>query len=200
LDWKTGRGECTICSVDQRFTTLFNRSAQQSRAAKIFLRIVVFPFFLPLFILAGISICWTYFDKLRQRRKEGQFAEQMKAANRLMTWQEFEQATKDDLGTVIGETLSLKGPFRIWWTTEDIPASSPHKWNREKHLAWLEPEFLPFFEWCYENFTSPKSGRARLVVIPEEERKDLIKHLPAVPFVSSFSSLSLRSQEKLTSW
>jgi hypothetical protein len=119
----------------------------------------------------------------------------MKAANRLMTWQEFKQATENSSGTIIGEFLSSKGPSRIWWTTENILASSPHKWNREKHLAWPEREFLPFFEWCYKNFTSPKSGRARLVAIPEVERKDLIKNLPGVPFVSSYSSLSLRSQE-----
>jgi hypothetical protein len=99
--------------MDQPFTTLFNRSAQQSRATKIFLAIVVFPFFLPLFVLAGISICLTYFHKLRQRRKEGQFAEQMKAANRLMTRQEFKQATEDGSGSFISESLSPKGPFRI---------------------------------------------------------------------------------------
>jgi len=181
--------------MDQPFTTLFNRSAQQSRATRIFWGIVVFPFFLPLFAIGGISICWTYLDKLRQQRKERQFSEQMRDANRRITWQEFKEATEDGSGTIIGESLSPKGPSRIWWTTENIPASSPHKWNREKHLAWPEPEFLPFFEWCYENFTSPKSGRAQLVVIPEIEGKDLLKNFTGVPFVSSYSSPSLRSQE-----
>lgn len=69
----------------------------------------------------------------------------MKKAGRLMQWQEFKQAQANGMGTAIGEYLSTKGPFRLWWTPDDIHAKSPHEWKREQHVAWMESEFLPFF-------------------------------------------------------
>jgi hypothetical protein len=126
------------------------------------LGVLVFPFFLPLVILSPISIPWTQISRLNQGRKERKFTEQMSASGRLMTWKALQLALDHRQGTVIGEYLSMSGPFRMWWTSDNVPAVSPHRWEREKHLAWLEPKFLPFFEWTYEQFTNPKSGLARL--------------------------------------
>lgn len=155
------------------------------------------PIYIPLlFIGAAISIPWSYVYKLRRRRDEEKFVEEMNAVGRLMTWDEFQAVTQTGRGTVIGEYLSTKGPFRVWWTPEDIPAVSPHKWNRGHHWAWPEAEFSPFFQWCHERYTNPRSGVARLVRIPEEERKGLMKKVSDVPFVSTFSSVSLRSQRR----
>ena len=91
----------------------------------------------------------------------------MKEAGRLMEWQEFKQV--EGTGTPIGEYLSTKGPFRLWWTPDDIGATSPHKSKRQHHFAWMESEFLPFFVWCYERYTNPQTGAARLVTVPEQE-------------------------------
>ena len=124
--------------------------------------IVLAPIYVPLFFLgAAVSIPWTYIQKSVQRRRERQFTEQMKKAHRLMDWQAFQQAQQNGTGTAIGEYLSTKGPFRLWWTAEDIQALSPHEWKREQHFAWIEDEFRPFFEWCYARYTNPQSGTAQ---------------------------------------
>ncbi len=145
-----------------------------------------------LFLAAAISIPWTHIQKLNQRRKERGFAGDMKKADRLMDWQEFSQAMQSGAGTVIGEYLSTKGPFRLWWTPDDIPATSPHIWKREQHVAWMEPEFLPFFQWCYARYTNPQSGLAQLVPVPEEARNQLKAMLTSSRFVSTCSFRSLR--------
>jgi hypothetical protein len=207
LDWKTAGGKSKISSMEESFTTLFEPSPRKpaelpddKKGRKPFkVSILFLPIYLPLFFMAAaISIPWTHVYRLRQRRKERRFAEQMKAAGRLMTWLEFKRVIGNGEGTAIGEYLSTKGPFRLWWTPEDIPANSPYRCDREKHLAWLEQEFLPFFTWCYERFTQPQSGLARLVSVPEEERKELPKTLASVRFVSICSFRSLREKRLKT--
>jgi hypothetical protein len=143
------------------------------------------PIYLPLFLIAGaLSIPWTYVLRLRQRRQERQFATLMESSGRIMTWKEFETAIENGQGTAIGEFLSMKGPFRLWWTREDIPAVSPHSCDRQHHLAFPEPEFAPFFDWCHAQFTNPRSGRAQLVIVPKEDRKGLKTKLEGARFVS----------------
>jgi hypothetical protein len=149
--------------------------------------------FIPLlFIVGAISIPWVYVQKSRQRRRERRFADQMKKAGRLMQWREFKQAIANSTGTAIGEYLSMKGPFRLWWTLDDIPATSPHEWKREHHFALIEAEFLPFFQWCYARYTSPRFGLAQLVPIPEEEQNQLKSILENNRFVSTYSFRLLR--------
>jgi len=37
-----------------------------------------------------------------------------------MAWFEFQRVADDACGTLIVERLSLKGPFRWWWTPENV--------------------------------------------------------------------------------
>jgi len=189
--------------MEGSFTTLFKESLKgfaeppgDPKSRKPFkVSILFLPIYLPLLFIGGaISIPWTYVQKLKHRRDERKFAKQMIAVGRLTTWKELQLAIENGQGTVIGEYLSTKGPFRLWWTSEDIPTISPHRCDREEHWAWSEPEFLPFFEWCYAKFTNPQSGLARLVCVPEEERKGLMKKLSGVRFVSTCSFMSLREK------
>jgi hypothetical protein len=169
---------------------------EPSRRKPFRVPVVFAPIYIPLLFLAGaVSIPWTYIQKSVQRRQERRFTEQMKKAGRLMQWQEFTQAEGNGAGTAIGEYLSTKGPFRLWWTTEDIPALSPHEWKREQHVAWIEPDFLPFFEWCYARYTNPQSGLARLVPVPEKERNELKTMLTSIRFVSTCSFRPVRAKE-----
>lgn len=177
--------------------------ARQPPRRKPFKVPVVFaPIYIPLLFLAGAaSIPWGYIQKSVQRRQERIFADQMKKAGRLIEWQEFKHAEANGEGTVIGEYLSMKGPFRLWWTPEDVVTASPHKCKREQHFAWAEPEFLPFFEWCYARYTNPQTGVARLVPVPESERIQLKAMLTSTRFVSTCSFRSLRerhSRSRLT--
>jgi hypothetical protein len=119
----------------------------------------------------------------------------MSAAGRLMTWKEFQVAIENGRGTAIGELLSTQGPFRLWWTAENILAVSPHKYDRDHHFAWPDPELVPFFEWCHAQFANPQSGRARLDCVPEEERKRLKEKLSGIQFVSTCFFPALREKD-----
>lgn len=147
------------------------------------------PIYVPLlFVVGAMSIPWGYVQKQRQRRQERQFAMQMELSGRMMTWEAFESALESGLGTTIAESLSMKGPFRIWWTPEDIPVISPHNCNPQRYFAFPEPGFALFFDWCRARFTDPRSGQARLVLVPKEE-KALKTKMASARFVSicSFS-------------
>ena len=123
--------------------------------------------------------------------------EQMKNTGRLMEWQEFKQAEASGGGTAIGEYLSFpKGPFRLWWTAEDIQGTTPHKWPQEMTEGWLDSEFQPFFKWCYLRYTNAECGLARLVRVPEEQKRELRKALADVRYVS-IDSFHPRREEKL---
>ncbi len=182
--------------MESPFITLFNRpaagqkgpdSAASGRAGRVIGPPVSLLLIPVLFIGAAISIPWVYIQRRVRRRREKRFTEEMQAVGRHMTWKELELAIANNQGTIIGEYLSSKGPFRLWWTEEDIPAVSPYKCDRKEHVAWFEPEFAPFFEWCYARFTNPQSGIARFVVIPAEEHKKLYEKITRARFVSTCS-------------
>src|SRR5215468_10555379 len=83
------------------------------------------PIFTVLLLVAWpLSIPWTYIGEAVQRRQERKFADQMKSAGRLMLWDELKQVAANGSGTVIGEHLSMKGPYRVWWTPENVPEES----------------------------------------------------------------------------
>jgi hypothetical protein len=192
--------------MESSFITLFDKPRPDGREPPAALegknpRHIPMPFsllFIPvMFIGAAISIPWSCVDNLVKGRREKRFAKEIQAASRSMTWKEFGSAMENEQGTIIGEYLSFKGPFRLWWTEEDIPAASPYKWERED-FAWYEPQFTPFFEWCYARFTNPQSGTARLVMVPAEERKGLREKLSGTRYVSicSFAKASGRPKEQ----
>ena len=153
--------------MEDSFTTLFQQSvkayakssAAESWKAKV-LGIVLFPIVVPaLLIGAAISIPLAQIMRVKQ------------------DWAELKSAMGAGKGTVIGEYRSMKGPFRLWWTPEDIPKTSPYACGKEVSKEWAEMESQKFFRWCYSRFTKPEDGLARLVVVPEEERKRLTKTL-----------------------
>ena len=165
--------------MEHSFITLFKGPSKQPTAARpgkskrgrsYEIPAIFAPIYLPLLIIAAVlSIPWTYVQRLKQRHRERKFAEQMRKDGRIMAWDEFESALKERRGTTISEVLGIKGPFRIWWTPEDVRAISPSLCPNEGQV-WTElqsAEFRPFFDWCYAQFTNPNSGRARLVQIPE---------------------------------
>jgi hypothetical protein len=143
-----------------------------SRSKPLKVPVIFAPIYVPVFLIVGaLSIPWTSIRKSVKSRQERRFAEQMRKVGRVMEWSEFKRAESIASGTVIGEWLSIKGPFRLWWTPDDIPKITPHKWNREKHVAWMDPGFLPFYQWCYARYTNPEAGVAQLVPVSKEERE-----------------------------
>ena len=126
----------------------------------------------------------TYVMRFLQRRSERRFARAMMAAKRAMTWEDFELALREKRGTAIGEYLSLKGPFRLWWTEDDIPSVSPYNYDRGNHFAYWDSEYAPFFNWCRSVYTASGAGSAKLVQVPDGHRINLKAMLNGARFVS----------------
>ena len=144
--------------------------------------------FVPLLLIAAaISLPFAYLMRFLQRRSERRFAGAMLASNRAMTWEDFEAANRENRGTAIGEALSRKGPFRLWWTPDDVPAVCPHKPDRPRNFAVWEAEFAPFFRWCRTIYTDPDAGSAKLVIVPDAQRTQVANKLEGVRYVSTCS-------------
>jgi hypothetical protein len=209
LQWKTSDVKSRISDMQPSFITLFKESrlgptaphgGERPTRKGIKIPVVFFPIYAPLLLLAAaIGIPVSHFLLWKQCIDERKFIAKMKSARRFMKWDDFKQAMERNEGTAIGEYLSMKGPFRLWWTPENIPTTSPYRCDRENHFVFPEEEFAPFFEWSYGRFTHPQRGLARLVEVPEEERKDWTKTLTGGRIVSACSFRSIRERSEFKS-
>jgi hypothetical protein len=77
-------------------------------------------------IAAPLSIPVTKVWQALKRRQERKFVTEMKSADRLVSWTEARSYMENGNGFLISEHFSLKGPTRLWWTPDDVPAISPH--------------------------------------------------------------------------
>jgi hypothetical protein len=50
----------------------------------------------------------------------------MKAANRSVSWAEACSRAENGNGCLISDHQSMKGPVRVWWTSNDVPAITPY--------------------------------------------------------------------------
>jgi hypothetical protein len=118
--------------------------------------------FLLMLLAVPISIPWGLIRNWHQQRKERAFTEDLRQRQRLMAWEEFLQVMEERRGTLIWEAYSLKGPFRYWWTPEDVRKLSPHPvgdWMR----SGGDRSYVDFSYWCRERYTDRERGTAMLV-------------------------------------
>ena len=153
-----------------------NRSTKKSNdleAPNWFVSALLLPLSIPL--LAAVDI-GRWMAAPLARRRERAFAGKMAERGRVMPLAAFEEAMVRGEGTAIDEAVSADGPWRIWWTPEDVMAESPYpvavgEWV---NLAW-EPRLLPFFTWAAGRYTDGESGTARLVTGPASERRRVVE-------------------------
>lgn len=68
------------------------------------------------------------------------------------------------------EYISIKGPYRLWVTSENLAEASPFPCCFEE-LPWFDEGYKDFFQWCRSRYTASATGIAKLVDIhdvPEE--------------------------------
>jgi len=123
-------------------------------------------------LVAGVvSIPWTFVaNRLRQRR-EARFAAEMKAANRFLCWAEAHSRASGG-GTFVEEYQSAMGPYRLWWTPDEVATLSTHPCCFD-FLPWEYDHGPEFFDWCRERYTDPGLGSALLIERPEKERGNI---------------------------
>jgi hypothetical protein len=79
-----------------------------------------------------------------------------------MEWDDFKRKMEGHEGTLIAEWYSLKGPVRVWWTSEKVREVSPHPvgdWIGSGGKNFI----VPFSYWCRERYTDRENGTAFLV-------------------------------------
>ena len=87
-----------------------------------------------------------------------------------MTWREAHSEIQGGHGTLIGEFMG-DDAYRLWWTSEDIPGTSPYPCNFDDTKP-VGSEHDAFFGWCCSRFTEAESGVASLV---DSDSEDYIK-------------------------
>jgi hypothetical protein len=120
-------------------------------------------------IAAVLAIPVAFVASTVQKKREQSFKKRMKAAGRIMERRDFEQVLQEGRGTVIVESHSLKGPFRWWWTGENLYEICPFPL-----VSWLETmpsdeHYRPLAEWCRGEYTNIDQGRALLVDLRSPE-------------------------------
>lgn len=118
-----------------------------------------------LFIGAAVSIPLSALHRSAERRRESRISESLRQAGRTIRWADALSEVNQNGGSFIEEYGSLKGPYRLWFTPENIVESSPHPCCFEQ-LPWNDEDFGEFFKWCHARFTDIENGSARLVEIP----------------------------------
>jgi hypothetical protein len=130
------------------------------------------------FLIAGaLSIPVTKIWFAIKRRQERTFATEMKAANRLVSWAEVRSHVESGHGCLISDHLSLKGPTRLWWTSDDVPAVSPCTYVVEEPPGLLEAPNSEFDAWCRSRYTNPQSGAGMLVELRDVESDSISQSL-----------------------
>ena len=144
---------------------------------------------LPLLLVGALlSIPCTWVWRNVQSRKEARFAEAMKRVQRSISWEEAEHHVSGKQGTLICETLSMKGPSRLWWTPDFVPDVSPFPYVRSKdkeHICF-EKEFAAFGKRCFERYTSPTCGKAVLVGQPKMDRQDSWQQVGRLGYIATY--------------
>jgi len=129
---------------------------------------------IPLLLVGALlSYPYTWTRRFVQNRNEAGFRERMNQTGRTIPWDEAKRAAAQQTGTLLCETLSIKGPSRLWWTSGIIAEITPFPFAKpsDNEFAFFEKEFIPFANWCREKYTDPVSGTAKLVVQPGSDKK-----------------------------
>lgn len=170
-----------------------NRSTKKSSstlaAPNWFVSALLLPLSIPLLVVMDMG---RWLAAPLARRRERAFVASM--AGRVMALAEFEAAMARGEGTAIDEAATAEGPWRIWWTAEDVRAESPYpvavgEWVM---VAW-ESRCFPFFTWAAGRYLDAGSGTARLVVVPVTERRRVLEIVRGGRYVTvcSFAKVPL---------
>lgn len=120
-----------------------------------------------LLVAAAFSMPLSAFHRSAEQRRESRIVDALRQSGRTICWADALCQVNLNRGSFIEEYGSLKGPYRLWFTPENLDASSPHPCNFEE-FPWTDDDELgEFFKWCHARFTDIENGSARLVEITE---------------------------------
>jgi len=116
------------------------------------------------FFLLFAAVVWPYVA-VRWVAAERRFRKQMKTMNRFATFQDLRPRLIAGEGTLIADT-GQKGPYRIWWTQDDLSVLGSPASTREDFISIYEGKGHPFNSRCLKDYLDEETGKALLTSIP----------------------------------
>lgn len=125
-----------------------------------------------LLVAAALSVPYSIVRGYVVARREEQFETHLRALGRTVHWEEAILEVTRGRGSFIVEYLSLKGPIRLWFTTDNLKEISPEPCCFDE-FPWFEESHEGFFTWCRTRCTDLEHGNAKLVDIGKVDRSTL---------------------------
>jgi hypothetical protein len=136
--------------------------------------------------IGAISTPLVLWMNYQQHRDEKALAKSLRAAGRVANWQEIAQKWSSGCGTLLIEQCSPNGPFREWWTEDDVIGSAPAPLPTSLDVInnpdtdWL----LKYTEMCILRYTDPDNGSAMLTDVPVSVAQGLWSDFPKARVVT----------------
>jgi hypothetical protein len=116
------------------------------------------------FILLVIVVVWPY-AAIRWTVAERRFRVAMKSKSRFVFLDDLRPRLIAGEGTLIEDT-GLNGPYRLWWTEDDLFAFGSPASTREEFISIYEGKGHPFNSRCVSDYLDEDTGKALLTSIP----------------------------------
>ena len=187
------------------FTYFGNRLPREARMStwQLLVAIPLFPFAMLGgmigigFVLPVVGIVWSY-AAIKAAVAVRQFRMQMKWKNRFATLEDLRPQLIAGKGTVIEET-GPKGPYRLWWTEDDLFALGAHISTDEEFISILTGGEHPFNSRCLRDYLDKETGKALLTSIPPRHAASgkLVRLFPQVKVASVVRPFAAPRRERV---
>lgn len=126
--------------------------------------LIVLPILLVLGLLSipAMPFYWRYI-----RWAERRFAARMRNLGRVKSFMDAQAALDTGKGTLIADSLSPKGPTRVWWTPNDVATECPQVWYDCDDCEQGD-EAVRAYAWVRDKYTDPDKGAALLAPLEAE--------------------------------
>jgi hypothetical protein len=115
------------------------------------------------FILFFMAVVWPY-AAIRAVAAERRFRAMMKTKGRFATLQDLRARLIAGEGTLIEDT-GQKGPYRLWWTEDDLFTLGSPASTQEEFISILTGKDHPFNSRCLKDYLDKEAGKALLTSI-----------------------------------
>ena len=149
-----------------------------------------FVFLISLFGMAAfvLMIAVMYpFIALRHMQSQRRFRKMMGSRGRFITGNDLRPKLDEGTGTLVVE-CHTKGPFRIWWTDDDLASLGTPLSTREELRAFYEGQEHPFNSRCLREYLDDETGKALLTSLPARHARSekLASTFPSIRVVRVF--------------
>jgi hypothetical protein len=127
------------------------------------------------------------FIALRHMQSQRRFRKMMESKGRFVTGNDLRRKLDEGTGTLVVECRT-KGPFRIWWTEDNLASLGTPLSTREELKAFYEGQEHPFNNRCLKEYLDDETGKALLTSLPARHARSekLVSTFPSIRVVRVF--------------